>query len=326
VFSDGDGMEGQGDKTSQRPSIAIIILNWNTRDDVLECLDSLEKSAYPKNRLGLFVTDNASTDGSQKAIRAKLDTMSEQGWHELVLIENPKNLGFSGGNNAGYRRVDNSYEFIYLSNADVTYAEATLDHLASVMVGDPAIGVAGPKVLSYAEPDVLSHGAGYVGPLLCGTRSVDATEATPCDYVTGCALCVRHSVVEELAQLLDEEFFAYWEDTDLCARVRKLGYTVVYCPEATILHKVGASLPAGPEGLPPPARVYYATHSKYTYARRHLPMGPRLLFHLLFTARLPFFAVKTFVQSPRRTPALLKAYVLAMTHGLARKPGQKYPG
>ncbi len=326
MFSDRDDMEGQGDKTSQRPSIAIIILNWNTRDDVLECLDSLERSTYPREQIGLFVTDNASSDGSQEAIRAKLDTMREQGWRDLVLVENPQNLGFCGGNNAGYARVDNSYEFIYLSNADVTYAEATLEHLASVIASDPAIGVVGPRVLSYAEPDVLSHGAGYVGPLLCGTRSVDATEATPCDYVTGCALCVRRSVVEELGQLLDEEFFAYWEDTDLCARVRQLGYTVVYCPEAMVLHKVGASLPTGPEGLPPPARVYYATHSKYIYARRHLPMGPRLLFHLLFGVRLPFFAARALVQSPRSAPAQLKAYVLAMAHGITGRPGQQYPG
>jgi GT2 family glycosyltransferase len=87
------------------PPVAVLILNWNHKDHVLALLRSLRETTYPKDRMGIFLCDNASTDGSAKALPAALEAMRSDGWRNVVYISNPDNLGFSGGNNRALRQV-----------------------------------------------------------------------------------------------------------------------------------------------------------------------------------------------------------------------------
>ncbi len=299
---------------ARRPLIAVIILNWNSWQNTLECLRSLAASAYPRDCVGLFVTDNGSGDESVSKLREHLESMRTQGWRDLALVENGDNLGFARGNNAGYAQVPSEYAFIYLSNDDIVFFEDCLDRVIDAFAEHPDAGVVGAKVLTYDKPHVLSHGAGYVRPLLLGTRSVDADEPTCCHFVTGCALCIRRQVIEELDTLFDPSFFAYWEDTDLCARVRAAGYGVVYCPQAQVLHKVSAAT-GGVGGEISPARVYYIMHGKTLYARKHLTLVSRWLFYGLFAARIPWFVVRTTLLTGCRAAPLWRAYARGIRDG-----------
>lgn len=303
-----------------RPLVAILILNWNGKADTLECLASLESTAYPKNRVGLFVVDNGSTDGSAAAVRERFNAMRGEGWRMLELVELPENLGFGRGNNAGYARIGPEYEYVYLSNNDVAFYPDTLERIVETFERDVGIGVVGARVVEYDNPESLSHGAGFVNWFLAGTRSVDAGAPVECDFVTGCALAVRKSVADRLDTLFDQDFFAYWEDTDLCARVRRLGYKVVYCPAARIRHKVGAATGGGRS----PARVYYEIHGKLLYANRHLNFPERLAFYLLFLVRIPAFFARSLIEQPARSPKLLRAYLRGVLHGLVKRPGQRF--
>lgn len=306
------------------PRIAIMLVNWNRREDTLECLESLERVSFPRDCLGIFVGDNASEDGSQEAIRSQLARMRAREWQDLVLVEFEKNLGFARANNRLLEVVPDHYDYVYCSNNDVVFVEDILTILAGFMEKDPTIGTAGPKVLSHSQPDRLAHGAGYVYPLLCGTRSVDAKKLVDCDFLTGCGLLVRRQVLRELGRFFDEDFFAYWEDTDFCARVRRRGYRVVYCPQARVLHKVGAASGGGWGMLTSPARIYYDVHSKFIFARKHLHPFARLLFVLLFAIRIPLFVMRALVKSPRTAVGRIEAYLRACLHGLAGRPGREF--
>ncbi len=306
------------------PAIGIIIPNWNRCADTLECLDSLRLSAYPHSQTGIFVSDNGSTDGSLSAIRERFDDMRTQKWRELVLIENGRNAGFAGAVNAAYVRMGPDYEFIFLTNNDVAFRPNTLQWLLDAMQPDDSIGIAGAKVLSYRHPETLAHGAGYIRPFLCGTRSVDAPEACVCDFVTGCALCVRRAVIERLGGLLDEEYFAYWEDTDLCARAREAGFRVAYCPDAEILHKISASTSSGSTRLTAPSKAYLETFGKMRYARKHLPLWERAVFHALFAIRIPCFIARAFICAPRQASPAVRAYLKAVIDGWRGGAGGPY--
>jgi hypothetical protein len=148
---------------------------------------------------------------------------------------------------------------------------------------------------------------------------VDAREPVDCDFVTGCALAVRRDALRDLGgELLDPAFFAYWEDTDLCARVRARGWRVVYQPAAVVRHRVGASL--GPRGASA-ARVYLETHGKARYARKHLAPLALTLFTGLYALRFPAFALKQLGQ-PATLPAMLRAYARGVLDGLAGRSGR----
>jgi hypothetical protein len=146
---------------------------------------------------------------------------------------------------------------------------------------------------------------------------VDAATAVDCDFVTGCALAVRRTALRDLGdELLDPGFFAYWEDTDLCARARARGWRVRYEPAAVVRHRVGASL--GPAGASP-VRVYLETHGKCRYARKHLGPAALAVFVALFAARVPWFA---FCHAGRRTGPMLRAYLRGAVDGLLGRPGR----
>ena len=314
----GDAVAGAAAGPSQRPLVAVLILNWEIWPNTLECLRSLEGITYPKQNVGIFVIDNGSQNDSVSVLRNQLNAMRTQGWRDLALVENSENIGFARGNNAGYTRIPPEYELVYLSNDDIVFYEDCLEHVAEAFARYESAGVVGAKVLTYDAPHVLSHGAGYVRPLLLGTRSENTETPTYCHFVTGCALCIRRSVVEQLGTFFDPAFIAYWEDTDLCARVRAAGYGILYCPEARVLHKVSTST-GGIEGLISPVRAYRIMHGKTLYARKHLSLLSRGLFYALFAVRFPWFVLRTTVLGGRGAPVLWGAYLRGVRDGVSTR-------
>ena len=307
-----------------RPKIAIIIVNWNGKDDTMQCLQSLDSFCSRKGQFGVFVVDNGSSDGSPAAIREQFGSMQSHGWRELVLLEQGANLGFAAANNRGLEAVGDEYNYVYCSNNDIVFVEDAPGRLADIMERHPDVAVAGPRILEFADPEKLAHGAGHVRPLLCGTRSVDAPGPADCDFVTGCALLIRMTVLRELDTFIDEDFFAYWEDTDLCARVRRKGHRVVYYPETRVLHKVSATTSPGEAGLTSPRRIYYDIHSKCLYANKHLGWLARTLFLLLFLVRIPVFASQAVLRAPRTAVPRVAAYLEGLRDGLTGRRGKEF--
>ena len=309
------------------PHVAIIILNWNGKADTIECLQSISALVFPHDRIGVFVADNASDDGSQEDLRAEIERMQNQGFRDLDLLEFETNLGFARGNNRALESVPSTYEYIFCVNNDVAFFPDSLDRLVECLLGDPAAGIVGPKVLAHGQPGRLAHGAGFIRPFFCGTRSADAPVATPCDFVTGCALLMRREALEAIGGMLfDPDYFAYWEDTDLCLRIRKAGFQVIYCPEASLLHKVGASSGADEAAPSSPARIYYDIHSRMIFARKHAGFLTYLIFLALFAIRIPAFILVALARSPRTAYSRTAAYLRGLAHGLAGRPGRSYMG
>ena len=222
------------------PSVYLLILTWNAKQTVLECLESVAQIDY--DNLHTVVIVNGSTDGTAEALR-------EQYGDRITLIVNPGNLRFSRGNNEGIRfAVEQRADYVMLMNDDVKVDEGIIRELVAVAESDPKIGMVGPKIYYFDPPDQIWFAGGDV--LLNrgvvrhrGIRETDHgqfDQVSDCDYITGCAMMVRREVVEQIG-VLDPAYLAYYEDTDWCMRARRAGWRIVYAPQARMWHKISAS-------------------------------------------------------------------------------------
>lgn len=257
---------------SAAPSVAIILLNWNNEADCIDCLRSLEKITYPNARI--FLVDNGSREESVAALRPFCN-------NGVTLVETGENLGFSGGNNVGIRKaLAKGFDYILLLNNDTTVAPDFLDHMVAAAESNEAIGVVGPKIYYYSEPERIWYGGGDFSWFHKGKhvhynaidKNPDEKELKETKYVTGCAFFAKAEAIKK-AGLMPEEFFLYHEDVDWSMSFKKAGYRAVYAPAAKVYHKVSRTTSA----LGSPKVLYYDTRNALLLASRHAPPAVRAL-------------------------------------------------
>lgn len=245
------------------PAVAIIVLNWNGKEDTLECLQSLQKLSYPNYRT--VVVDNGSSDDSVTAIRSLFP--------KSMVIENGSNAGYAGGNNVGIKwALDHAFDYILLLNNDTFVATNLIDIFVSAATARADAFIYGAKIFFADRPNILWFAGGrWVSKNLAFTHlgygKPDSTEYSvvrEVDYITGCALFASASSFE-IVGLLDDNFFLTFEETDWCYRARKEGFRCVVIPEAVLWHKVSSSF----GGSTSPLATYFMFRNKLLWARSH---------------------------------------------------------
>ena len=212
------------------PKVGIAVLNWNGLADTLACLKSLRKITY-KNT-GIYVVDNGS----------KSDVATLRRQKGITLIENSRNEGFCKGNNQAMKKaLASGAEYMLLLNNDTEVHPEFLGKLVHVAESSTSIGLVGPKIYYYNSPRIWFGGGNF--NFWIGNTHHKETESMKkqyVDYITGCALLVKRNVIDRIG-MLDERFFAYYEEVDFALRARRAGFKAVYIPSAVIWHKVGAA-------------------------------------------------------------------------------------
>lgn len=227
-----------------QPAVSIVVLNWNGLSDTIECLESLFCITY--TNYNVIVVDNGS-QGNEAA------SLKEAFAGRLSVIESPANLGFAGGANLGIlKALRSDAEFVLLLNNDTIVHPAFLDELVAAAQRLPNVAAVGPKAYFYDRPEeIYSTGGRYslwkgtAQQMGRGQRDEGQFEQpAERDYTDGVCMLIPRSALEQVG-LLDEEYFAYWEETDWCARARQLGLKCYYVPEAKIWHKAERSQARG---------------------------------------------------------------------------------
>lgn len=260
--------------------LSIVIVNWNTRDDLRRCLASLPAGAT-RVVLEVFVVDNASADGSAEMVAREFPAVR--------LLCNAENLGFGRANNIALRQATGDY--LLLLNPDTLVHPDALDLLVDAMEAHPRVGIGGAKLLNADQTLQYScrHFPSFTAaafrstPLgrLFGQRSsvrdylmVDFDHAViaEVDWVSGAALCIRRACMAQIG-ILDEDFFMYCEDVDLCYRAKQAGWQVMYFPDAVITHIIGRS---SDQAISPMVRQHHRSMGLF-YQKHYAQHTPWLL-------------------------------------------------
>jgi GT2 family glycosyltransferase len=254
------------------PSLAIVIVSYNVRDILRDCLRSLEGAAR-RAALDIWVVDNASRDGSAAMVRAEFP--------RAHVIESDRNGGYAYANNLALREVlrdelrvkssdtpfnsklktqNSKLDYVLLLNPDTVVAPGALDTLVDFMEAHPEAGACGPKLLladgsldvacrrSFPTPEVAFYRMFGLATLFprsprfgrYNMTFLDPDVQTEVDAVVGACMLVRAAVVRE-AGLLDETYFMYGEDLDWAYRIKQYGWKIMYVPSATVHHYKRAS-------------------------------------------------------------------------------------
>jgi GT2 family glycosyltransferase len=269
-----------GSESADRPTpdLAVVIVNYNAGEHLLGCLASVEASAGDA-ALEVVVVDNASRDGSAKKAAARFPSAR--------VIETGTNRGFAAGVNVGLRAT--TAPFVFVLNPDAEVSTGTLGALVKLAAERPRAGLLGP-VIRNADGSLYPSGRTFpsvtqaVGHAFLGpfdpdnrwTREYtmagwDRSTEREVDWVSGSAMLVRRAALDRIG-LLDEGFFLYGEELDLCTRLRDAGWRVVFTPEVEVTHEGGVSTGR--------SRRMNLIHSKsiYRYFRKHRARGWRRAF------------------------------------------------
>ena len=218
--------------------VCVVVLNWNGWQDTVACIESLRRSTLSAV---VVVVDNGSTDGSPVHLRTLLDLS----WLELLLL--PTNTGFTGGANTGLRRaLTLGADYVLLLNNDATVEPQCIERLVAAVQGRMDVGLAGPGIVWADDPLHLWSGgmsiAWHRATILDHRGALAEAFATDrlVQGLSGCALLVTREVLERVG-LLDERYFAYYEDLDWCLRARAAGYRALYVGSARVAHHGSAS-------------------------------------------------------------------------------------
>ena len=217
--------------------VAIIVLNWNGIADTLDCLASLQNQSY-KN-FTIIVIDNGSTDNSPKL----LNDYQSKHTDNVEVIYNPKNFGFAGGSNTGIEwALNENYDYVALFNNDAT---ADKDWLANLIkaIDHKNIGISTGLLLHKDGKTIDSTGDWYSiwGLPFPRNRNDKIVEAPKSELVfsaSGGASLYKTQMLRDIG-LFDENFFAYYEDTDISFRAQLAGWKVAYTSNAIAYHKQG---------------------------------------------------------------------------------------
>jgi GT2 family glycosyltransferase len=244
-----------------QPSVSIIVLHYNGREDTLACLRSLEHLTYPN--VEVVLVDNGSTDGLVEAARSQFP--------DVTLIETGANLGFTGGNNIGIRHaLDKGADYIMLLNNDTVMAPDCIDLMVRAMEAEPSLGVTGPMIYYYSAPETIWSAGGRIDwprgiTSMIGLNEEDKSQFGQApryvDFVTGCAMLARRAVWQQVG-LLDDKFFMYYEETEWCVRASRAGFKIALIPDAMLWHKISIEARASS-----PRTYYYMTRNRLLFLR-----------------------------------------------------------
>ncbi len=229
------------------PDISVIVVNWNTRDLLRRCLDSvLEDGRREALEVEVVVVDNGSRDGSQEMVQSNFPG--------AILLQNAQNAGFARANNQGAALA--TAPLLLLLNSDAALQPGALGALLAFMRERPEVAIAGLQLLN---DDLTLQPSGRRFPSLAATliallplpmnwrREVeqrhearDYSQEEEVDEVSGAAMAIRRDRFQQL-EGFDEHFFFFGEDIDLCWRARKAGYAVAYLPRAQAIHTWGSA-------------------------------------------------------------------------------------
>ncbi|MES2345716.1 MAG: glycosyltransferase family 2 protein [Chlamydiota bacterium] len=248
-------------------NLAIVILNWNSKQETLGCLQSVTSINFP--HFEIILVDNGSSEAPAEEF--------QELYPQIRLLRNEENFGFAEGCNRGIAyALERGADYVLLLNNDARVDPEILNAFMQAAEAYPDAGVFGAKIYYYDEPTVLWYAGGEVDSKrgLCyheGCLESDLEKKwesiRDTGYACGCALFIRADVIQTVG-FMDPQFFLIWEEIDWCWRIRAAGYRCLFVPDAKVWHKISASFEGGNRG---PLWEYFYRRNRLLFLKRYYP-------------------------------------------------------
>ncbi len=250
----------------KKPTIACVVLNWNRPQDTIDCVNSMLAGSLKPT---VFVVDNGSEDDSLKLF-------SQQKWgKKVIVLRNETNEGYVGNNTGVKRALRDKAAYVFIINNDATVERNALEKLVHAAERLPQAAIVAPLIVYASKPDaVWSAGASFnnlifkAGIRGDGSKTDDWREQEELQLTTGAAMLVRSTAVRQVG-LLDEKYFAYYEETKWQHEMKKAGWKIALEPAAVVRHKVAASTGGGES----PLSTYYLVRNRGLFIRDECPFS-----------------------------------------------------
>lgn len=252
-----------------QPFLCIVVLNNNRLDDTLDCLASLYRNDY--QNFHVILLDYESPEESLQAIH--------EAYAQVEIIRLSENAGYAGNNNVGIRMaLEQGAEWIFVLNNDTVLSPSCLSIMVDAGEVNSQIGMIGPMVYHFDEPDVIQSAGGVLSrdwhSYHLGMNEPDQGQfgsARQVDWLSGCAILVRRALIDRVGAL-DPDYFLYWEETEWCIRAGRAGWKIIHVPSAKLWHK-GVKRNYEPR----PYVTYYMTRNYlFTLDKHNAPMLVRV--------------------------------------------------
>jgi len=245
------------------PTLTVVVLNHCEEELTRPCLESLRASGYPELRIVLV--DNGSADGSGERLR--------RAFPDVCHLQTGDNLGFTGGNNAGFRRaLEGGTDYVLALNNDTIVEEGAPERMVRTAESEERLGGLCPTITYHVDPGRIWYGGGAFSRLKgLGVHWEQGRPVAPHDdleprevtFLTGCAMLLPAEVLRRVGGFA-EDFFIYAEDAELSLRLRRSGYRLVHEPRARIRHKKPLD-----ERRPSPFAIRLRDRNRRRLMRRH---------------------------------------------------------
>ncbi len=293
--------------------VSIIIISWNTKKLLRNCLNSIYNTVSDGLSYEVIVIDNASTDSSAE--------MVEEEFSQVRLGKNIENVGFARANNQAVEIAEG--EYILLLNSDTIVLDATLNKMISFMNEHPDVAVVGCRLLNEDRSPQPSFGyfptlwtvsmqMFFLDRIYPKLKTLIVKNPSPyssqeVDWVTGACFILRREALRDM-QLFDPNYFMYLEEVDLCYRLKQKNFKVFYLSEAEIIHLGGASIGGRTKA------IAYTYENLFYFFKKHYPSGKvrllRFIIYLEVIFKVPLFGLLSIIPSFRQLGQdRLKAYL-----------------
>ncbi len=266
--------------------VGIVIINYNSLESTIECLNSLTKINY-KNFF-VVIIDNQSK-------KEEIDNLSNMFHYKTVVLKNEKNIGFPAANNIGIlKAIELNADYILLLNNDTIVEPNFLDYLVEIATKEKSI--AGSLILNYYNQDIWYAGGRFNKFKGTGYHVYQVNSTiSETDYITGCTLLAPSVAFKEIG-LLDERLFLYGEDLDFCLRCKTKGYKMLVNSKSIVYHKIGLSS-RNNLGL----KTYYSLRSFLISRKKHLAGIYTIFSNIYIFYLIPRLILKAFFEKNTET-------------------------
>jgi len=294
------------------PKVTLIVLNHNSLDklgkEACKYLESIMGTDY--GSLEIVIVDNGSTDGSIDEIEKRFKHLNN-----VRIVRSHANLGYAGGNNLGFKLYGRESKYVAFINNDVEVERDWLKRIIEVMENDPRIAAAQPKILQLRKRELIDSLGGLIDRL---GRAYDLfhnlgdkeniTKPFEVFYARGAAIIIRSEAFNKLGGF-DPDYFIYYEETDLCWRMRLSGYRVITVPTSRIYHLGG-----GTTGGPTLKTIYLRRRNQLTTLLKNYSLKNILTYVPILCILYIGYALKRLII--KKDIAMFRAYASAILWNL----------